>query len=71
MKKIIVAASLFLLTHSMVGQKINGQWRGYFNGKGDSVLKGEEDTEFVLEIEINGTEVTGYSYSYFQNRKYY
>jgi len=71
MKKIIVAVSLFLLTHSMVGQKINGQWRGYFNGKGDIVLKGEEDTEFVLEIEINGTEVTGYSYSYFQNRKYY
>jgi hypothetical protein len=55
----------------MEGQKINGQWRGYFNGKGDIVLKGEEDTEFVLEIEINGTEVTGYSYSYFQNRKYY
>ena len=71
MKKIIVAASFFLLAHSMVGQKINGQWRGYFNGKGDIVLKGEEDTEFVLEIEVNGTEVKGYSYSYFQNRKYY
>ncbi len=71
MKKIIITASLFLLIYSVVGQKINGQWRGYFNGKGDIVLKGEEDTEFVLEIEINGTEVTGYSYSYFQNRKYY
>ena len=67
----IVATTLFLFAHSLVGQKINGQWRGYFNGKGDIVLKGGDDTEFVLEIEVNGSKVTGYSYSYFQNRKYY
>jgi hypothetical protein len=71
MKKMIVAATLFLFAHSLVAQKINGQWRGYFNGKGDIVLKGGDDTEFVLEIEVNGSKVTGYSYSYFQNRKYY
>ena len=67
----IVVVTLFLFVHSLVGQKINGQWRGYFNGKGDIVLKGGDDTEFVLEIEVNGSKVTGYSYSYFQNRKYY
>ena len=71
MKKIIVAALFFLLTNSMEGQKINGQWRGYFNGKGDIVSTGGDDTEFVLEIEVNGSQVSGYSYSYFQNRKYY
>ena len=71
MKKMIVVATLFLFAHSLVGQKINGQWRGYFNGKGDIVLKGGDDTEFVLEIEVKGSKVTGYSYSYFQNRKYY
>jgi hypothetical protein len=30
-----------------------------------------DNIEYVLEIEVNGSEITGYSYSYFQNRKYY
>ncbi|MEP7145110.1 MAG: hypothetical protein ABI707_19645 [Ferruginibacter sp.] len=71
MKRIIVAATLFLISNSISGQKMNGQWRGYFNSKGDIVLSGGDNTEYVLEIEINGTEVSGYSYSYFQNRRYY
>jgi hypothetical protein len=71
MKKIIVVATLFLLSNSIVGQKIKGQWRGYFNSNGDIILSGAENTEYVLEIEINGAQITGYSYSYFQNRKYY
>ena len=52
-------------------QKINGQWRGYFDSKGDIVLSGSNNTEYVLELEINGTVVSGFSYSYFQNRRYY
>ncbi|MEO5894028.1 MAG: hypothetical protein ABIQ31_27470 [Ferruginibacter sp.] len=71
MKRIIVGAVLFLLSNSIFGQKMTGQWRGYFNSKGDIVLSGESNTEYVLEIEINGSEITGYSYSYFQNRRYY
>ncbi|MEJ7589077.1 MAG: hypothetical protein WKI04_16090 [Ferruginibacter sp.] len=71
MKRIIVVAALFLLAHSLSAQKMNGQWRGYFNGNGDIVLSGTSTTEYVLEIEINGTVVSGFSYSYFQNRRYY
>lgn len=73
MKKIIVGATFFFLTYSLFGQKINGQWRGHFDAKGDIVSKGVggDDTEFVLEIEVNGSKVTGYSYSYFQNRRFY
>ncbi|MEO6734424.1 MAG: hypothetical protein ABIN01_24600, partial [Ferruginibacter sp.] len=71
MKKIIVGVIFFLLSFAIFGQKINGQWRGYFNSSGDIVLSGGENTEYVLEIEINGTQVSGYSYSYFQNRRYY
>ena len=52
-------------------QKINGQWRGYFDSKGDIVLSGSNNTEYVLELEIDGTDVSGFSYSYFQNRRYY
>ncbi|MEO6549197.1 MAG: hypothetical protein ABIN94_14435 [Ferruginibacter sp.] len=71
MKFWIIAASFFWLPASIFGQKINGQWRGYFNSSGDIVLTGGENTEYVLEIEINGSQISGFSYSYFQNRKYY
>jgi hypothetical protein len=71
MKKIIIVAALFLFWGTMFGQKINGQWRGYFDSKGDIIQASGENTEYVLEIEINGTEISGYSYSYFYNRRYF
>ncbi|MDN3657501.1 hypothetical protein QWZ08_17750 [Ferruginibacter paludis] len=72
MKKILgVAALLFLICETGFAQKLNGQWRGFFNSKGDIVLTGGDNTEYVLELEIKGTEVTGFSYTYFQDRKYY
>jgi hypothetical protein len=61
---------LFLATHASA-QKIDGQWRGYFDSKGDIVLYGSNSTEYILELEIKGSSVTGISYSYFQGRKYY
>lgn len=71
MPKIAVFAAFLLMSASMFAQKINGQWRGFFNSNGDIVLSGGDNTEYVLELEVNGTEITGYSYSYFQNRRYY
>lgn len=52
-------------------QQIEGQWKGYFDSKGDIVTTGSNNTEYVLELEINGTSVGGFSYSYFQGRRYY
>lgn len=61
-----------VMMHCVVAaQKIDGQWRGFFDNKGDIVLTGENNTEFVLEIEVNGKDISGFSYTYFQNRKYY
>ncbi|MCW3090767.1 MAG: hypothetical protein JWP81_1836 [Ferruginibacter sp.] len=71
MKSWIIVATFFLLPAALLAQKINGQWRGYFNSSGDIVLTGGATTEYVLEIEINGSQISGFSYSYFQNRKYY
>ena len=71
MSKLLLAIAFFLLPNLIIAQKINGQWRGYFNSNGDIVLSGGDNTEYVLELEVNGSEVTGYSYSYFQNRRYY
>ncbi|MEI9934220.1 MAG: hypothetical protein WDM71_05085 [Ferruginibacter sp.] len=50
---------------------LNGQWGGVFNSNGDIVSSGDNSTEYVLEIQINGSSVSGYSYSYFNNRLYY
>ncbi len=71
MKVFLISLFTFLLINNAIAQKINGQWRGYFNSKGDIVLSGGNNTEYVLEIEVNGTKVTGFSYSYFEDRKYY
>lgn len=53
-------------------QNLSGQWRGSFNSVGNVVAK-EGDTEYVLELDIHGSEITGYSYSYFNypGKKYY
>lgn len=43
-------------------QKLSGQWIGSFNSKEDP---SDAQTEYVLEIEINGNSLSGYSYTYF------
>ena len=68
---LVVLVLLLLINYTGIAQKLNGQWRGYFNSKGDIVTTGGDNTEYVLEIEIKGSDVTGYSYTYFQDRKYY
>ena len=71
MKYIFTLLIIALTSLTSFSQKINGQWRGYFDSKGDIVLSGSNNTEYVLELEIDGTEVSGFSYSYFQNRRFY
>lgn len=71
MIKFLPVLAFILSSYTLAAQKINGQWRGYFNSNGDIVLTGGDNTEYVLEIEINGSEVSGFSYSYFQNRRFY
>ncbi|MFT3947059.1 MAG: hypothetical protein QM763_08815 [Agriterribacter sp.] len=53
-------------------QNLSGQWRGSFNSVGN-VVAADGNTEYVLELDIRGSEITGYSYSYFNypGKKYY
>jgi len=71
MKKFILGIAFYFIAITAFSQKINGQWRGYFNSKGDIVLNSPGSTEYILEVEINGTKVTGFSYSYFEGRRFY
>ncbi len=69
--RIVLLLALTLTGFFVSAQKIDGQWRGYFDSKGDIVLYGSNSTEYILELEVKGSSVTGISYSYFQGRKYY
>lgn len=72
MKKTILFVIAVFCGLASFSQKINGQWRGFFDSNNDIILNGNSSsTEYVLELEINKTKVTGFSYSYFYGRKYY
>ena len=71
MKKFTLIVLAVFTGLASFSQKINGQWRGFFDSKGDIVLSGGGNTEYVLELEISGSTVSGFSYSYFQGRRYY
>jgi hypothetical protein len=64
----------YFLIFSLNGQNINGQWKGGFVDNSTSFIGfGGEKIDYVLELESRGTEVTGYSYTYFteSGKRYY
>jgi hypothetical protein len=71
MKKGVLLIFVLFICGITSAQKINGQWRGYFDSNGDISLLSGGNTEYVLDLEINGSTVSGNSYTYFYGRKYY
>jgi hypothetical protein len=62
-------AFLLVFTFSLVNaQDFSGQWKGSFKARGEN-----GSMEYVLEINTEGNEVSGYSYTYpvFGGKKYY
>ena len=54
------------LTLQLPAQNFTGQWKGQFTDKSTSFVGwGGDRCDYVLEIECNGKNVTGYSYTYF------
>lgn len=51
----------------------NGQWKGGFDEGGLGIPGFDSDIKYVLELTTNGSAVSGYSYTYFQEgvNKYY
>ena len=69
--------TLLVLTVNILicnAQNFQGQWKGSFIDKSTSMGSWSGDRcDYVLDIEVNGKYVTGYSYTYFSNggNKYY
>ena len=58
----LLFALLFCNTSNLIAQNISGQWIGNFTSEDDPEGSG---TDYVLEIESNGSQLSGYSYTYF------
>ncbi len=71
MKRSFLILLILFSVFNVQAQKINGQWRGFFDSNGDIGILSGGSTEYVLELEIDGNEVTGNSYSYFNGRAFY
>ncbi len=59
---LVVAILLLSATSPLLAQNISGQWIGKFTSEEDP---GGGGTDYVLEIESNGGQLSGYSYTYF------
>ncbi len=65
---VLRAFILFVFSFLIMGfqpaaaQKMSGQWIGGFTSADDP---SGSTTDYVLEIDVNGTQVSGYSYTYF------
>jgi len=74
MKKIVQLVILIFFVNTVFAQNYTGQWKGEFVDKSSAFAGWAGDRcEYVLEIECNGTVVTGYSYTYFNDagKRYY
>jgi len=74
MNRILLVISLFLIGTAAHSQNLSGQWKGEFIDKSTKYMGwGGETCEYVLDIEVKGTAVTGFSYTYFTEagKRYY
>jgi hypothetical protein len=72
--KIFYSFIFFLISSSVAAQNFNGQWKGGFNESsyGFSGMIGN-NIDYVLELQTTGSNVTGFSYTYFNEgpKRYY
>ena len=74
MRKFFTAIFFISITFLCDAQNFQGQWKGSFIDKSTSMGSwGGDKCDYVLDLEISGKKVTGYSYTYFSNEgnKYY
>ncbi|MFM2326831.1 MAG: hypothetical protein RIR31_1033 [Bacteroidota bacterium] len=74
MKKIVQLIIGVFFTSIAFAQEFKGQWKGQFTDNSTTFMGWSGDKcDYVLELETNGTDVTGYSYTYFNDgdKRYY
>ena len=63
--KLFYLITLLFATSSISAQNFNGQWKGTFNETSFGFSTLDDNVDYVLELQTNGSNVSGYSYTYF------
>ncbi len=74
MKKYLLLLFVILLNTKIKAQDFTGQWKGTFIDQSTSFNGwGGEKCDYVLELEVNGEKIIGFSYTYFNDgvKRYY
>lgn len=74
MKKYLLLLFVLLLNTKIKAQNFTGQWKGTFIDQSTSFNGwGGEKCDYVLELEVNGEKIIGFSYTYFNDgvKRYY
>ncbi len=74
MKKYLLLLFVILLNTKIKAQNFTGQWKGTFIDQSTSFNGwGGEKCDYVLELEVNGEKIIGFSYTYFNDgvKRYY
>ena len=71
--KIFYLFIFLLISVALKAQNFNGQWKGGFTESSYGFSGMANGIDYVLELQTNGTNVTGYSYTYFNEgpKRYY
>ncbi len=74
MKTLFTLLFSLLIQITVDAQRFDGQWKGGFSENSSGLVGfGGDKIDYVLELECNGSSVTGYSYTYFMGgaKRYY
>lgn len=74
MKKFLLLFIFYIACIFANAQNFSGQWKGGFVDKSVSAYNwGGEESDYVLDIDVSGNTVSGFSYTYFstEGKKYY
>ena len=71
--KIFYSLILILFSPVVFAQNFDGQWKGSFNETSYGFSGLESNVDYVLELQTHGSDVSGYSYTYFNEgqKRYY
>lgn len=73
MNRFLIIALLIFNANFSFSQNFTGQWKGVFVDNSSILSWGSNRCDYVIDLEVNGTNITGYSYTYYTDngKKYY
>ncbi len=73
MKKWLLSFLIITSANILFAQNFTGQWKGSFVDNSAIISWGSNRCDYVIDLDVRGTDISGYSYTYFNEdgKKYY